>query len=336
MSVDATALQTAAQAAGRQSDWGQASTWIWEGLQSHWRVMGPPEGKPLVLLHGFGASSEHWRFNAAPLAAEGYRVYGIDLIGFGRSEQPGHHHRRPVDNRLWARQVCGFLEQVVQATAAQQAVLVGNSLGGLTALTAAVLRPDLVAGIAAAPLPDPALMQPIPLRRSRFWRRLRRPFVVTAMRLLPLGVLVPLISRTSLIRIGLQGAYQRSIRHDHDLHHLIASPARRASAARALRAMSIGMALRPRGATAPALLEQLAALPQRIPLLLVWGRQDRFVPLMLGERLQQAHPWLELEVIDNSGHCPHDETPEAFHQVILRWLDRNLDSTHPLTTKRGA
>ena len=299
-------------------------------------MQGPPEGTALVLLHGFGASSDHWRFNADPLAAAGYRVYGLDLIGFGRSDQPGHQRRRPIDNRLWARQLSAFLEQVVQASPQRPAVLVGNSLGGLTALTAAVLRPELVAGVAAAPLPDPALMQPIPPRRSRFWRRLRRPFVVAAMRLLPLGLLVPLISRTALIRLGLQGAYHRSIRHDRELHQLIAAPARRPTAARALRAMSIGMALRPRGATAPALLERLAAAPEQIPLLLLWGRQDRFVPLMLGERLQQQHQWLELHVIDNSGHCPHDETPDAFHQAILSWLDRNLDSKRPLQTKRGA
>ena len=90
--------------------------------------------------------------------------------------------------------------------------------------------------------------------------------------LLPLDLLVPLISRTALIRLGLQGAYHRSIRHDRDLHQLIAAPARRRTASRALRAMSIGMALRPRGATAPALMERLAALPQSIPLLLLWGR----------------------------------------------------------------
>ena len=297
---------------------------------------GPSAGQPLVLLHGFGASSDHWRHNAVPLAAAGFRVYGLDLIGFGRSAQPGHRRQRPLDNRLWARQLCAFLEEVVQADSQRPAVLVGNSLGGLTALTAAVLRPELVAAVAAAPLPDPALMQPIPRRRPRFWRRLRRPFVVTAMRLLPLGLLVPLISRTALIRLGLQGAYHRSIRHDRELHQIVAAPARRPTAAQALRAMSIGMALRPRGATAPALLERLAALPQTIPLLLLWGRQDKFVPLLIGERLQQQHLWLELQVIDNSGHCPHDETPDAFHQVILSWLDRNLDSTRPLQTKRGA
>lgn len=334
--MDATALQPASRAGGRHADWGVSATWFWQGLTTHWRVEGPEQGQALVLLHGFGASSEHWRHNVARLASAGYRVFALDLIGFGRSSQPGYTRRQPIDNRLWARQLCAFLEQVVGATPARPAVVVGNSLGGLTALTGAVLRPDLVAAVAAAPLPDPALMQPIPLRRPRLWRRLRRPLVVAVMRLLPLELLVPLISRTPLIRLGLQGAYRRSIRHDTELHQLVAAPARRSSAARALRAMSIGMALRPRGATAPALLERLALLSRPNPLLLLWGRQDRFIPLQIGERLQQRHPWLELQVIDNCGHCPHDESPEAFDQVLLSWLDRNLDSTRPLQTKRGA
>ena len=99
--------------------------------------------------------------------------------------------------------------------------------------------------------------------------------------------------------------------------------------------MSLGMANRPRGATAPALLEQL-----RVPMLLIWGRQDRFVPLAIGESVAASHPALELRVLDRCGHCPHDEAPDRFLAVLLPWLDRNLggpdrqgttsgDETHP-------
>ena len=286
----------------------------------------------MVLLHGFGASSSHWRHNAAPLTKAGYRVYGLDLIGFGRSEQPGLHPHIRLDNRLWARQLAAFLEQVVQ----QPAVLVGNSLGGLTALTTAVFRPEWVTAVVAAPLPDPALMQPLPRRQPRRLRQLKRHTVGLLCRLLPLELIVPLISRTALLRMGLQGAYCRSIRSDRELHQLIASPARRRTAARSLRAMSVGMALRPRGATAPELLQRLAGHDQPVPLLLLWGRQDRFVPLIIGEKLQQQHSWLKLRVLEESGHCPHDESPEHFHQELLRWLDRNLGRTSELDAKQRA
>ena len=77
----------------------------------------------------------------------------------------------------------------------------------------------------------------------------------------------------------------------------------------------------PRGATAPALLNQLNG---RSPLLLLWGRQDRFVPLSIGTATAARYPWLNLEILENCGHCPHDERPEALLSILLPWLDRNL------------
>jgi pimeloyl-ACP methyl ester carboxylesterase len=155
--------------------------------------------------------------------------------------------------------------------------------------------------------------------------------VVGLLRLLPLELIVPLISRTPLLRAGLQGAYRHSVASDRELLQLIAAPARRSTAARSLRAMSIGMALRPRGATAPALLGQLNG---RLPLLLVWGRQDRFVPLAIGQTTANRHPWLSLRVIDGTGHCPHDETPDDFLQAVLPWLDRSLGESSPATDEQ--
>ena len=268
------------------------------------------------MLHGFGAASGHWRHTAPQLAQAGWRVFSLDLLGFGASDQPA----RRLDNRVWALQVNAFLQQVVQ----QPAVLIGNSLGGLSALTAAVLQPHRVRAVVAAPLPDPALVQPIKARRSPWQRRWQRWLTTLALRLLPLELLVPLIARTPLLRLGLQGAYQQSIRDDRDLLQLIARPARRRTAARALRGMSLGMALRPRGATAPALLQRLQA-----PLLLVWGRQDRFVPLSIGRAISTAHPSVDLAVIENCGHCPHDEQPERLLELVLPWLDRNLGVCRP-------
>ncbi|AII48756.1 alpha/beta hydrolase [Synechococcus sp. KORDI-52] len=278
-------------------------------------------------MHGFGAASGHWRHCGPQLAAQGWRVYSLDLLGFGQSAQPA----RPMDNRLWGQQVCTFLDQVVQGPA----VVIGNSLGGLTALTAAVLAPERVQAVVAAPLPDPALIQPLPKRRAPWRRRWQRRLLWVVLHLLPLELVVPLIARTGLLKAGLQGAYCRSIQSDQELLQLMARPARRPTAAQALRGMSLGMALRPRGATAPALLEQL-----RAPMLLIWGREDRFVPLGIGESVAATHPQLELRVLEHCGHCPHDEATDCFLAVVLPWLDRNLggpdrqgttsgDETHP-------
>ena len=259
-------------AAVQTAEWGVQSTWQWRGWPCHWRVSGPEGGPALLLLHGFGAASGHWRHCAPRLADQGWRVYSLDLLGFGQSAQPA----RPMDNRLWALQVCAFLDQVVQ----EPAVVIGNSLGGLTALTAAVLAPKRVRAVVAAPLPDPALIQPLPKRRAPWRRRWQRRLLALVLHVLPLELVVPLIARTGLLKAGLQGAYWHSIQSDPELLQLIARPARRPTAARALRGMSLGMANRPRGATAPALLEQL-----RVPMLLIWGRQDRLCPWPSG------NPW---------------------------------------------
>ena len=296
------------------ADWGVHAQWRWQGLSCHWRVVGDPAHPPLLLLHGFATGSGHWRGNAQAIAAAGWRVYGLDLVGFGASSQPALW----LDNRLWARQVQGFLEEVVQGPA----VVVGHSLGGLVALSAGVFFPSWVRAVVAAPLPDPTLvtarpsLPPSRAPRRRPWRRrLKRWLVILLCRLLPLELIVPLLAHSPLLDLGIQSAYAKAVIGDQELHRLIAKPARRPGAVRSLRAMSIAMALRPHGATAPALLQRLGC-----PLLLVWGRRDQLVPLQVADQVRRLRPELPLVVLDHGGHCPHDEVPEAFNGVLLTWL----------------
>eukprot|EP00966_Prymnesium_polylepis_P018167 419084-Prymnesium_polylepis.1 len=58
------------------------------GLKVHYYAAGPEDAQPFLLIHGFGASHFHWRRNINVLAAAGYRVYAIDLVGFGLSSKP--------------------------------------------------------------------------------------------------------------------------------------------------------------------------------------------------------------------------------------------------------
>ncbi|MEB3166522.1 MAG: alpha/beta fold hydrolase [Cyanobacteriota bacterium] len=284
-------------------------------------MLGDPLQPALVLLHGFGAGSGHWRSNAAALARAGWCVYGLDLLGFGASAQPPLR----LDNRLWARQLEAFLVQVVL----QPAVVVGHSLGGLVALTAAVFHPRWIRAVVAAPLPDPALLMARhrgsgPPRRRPWRRRLRRLTIGSLCRLLPLELIVPLLAHSPLLDLGIQSAYLEPVIGDRELHRVIARPARRPGAVRALRAMSIAMALRPHHATAPALLQRLER-----PLLLLWGRQDRLVPVEVAAACRGLRPDLSLELVDGAGHCPHDESPEAFHALVLDWLAARLGGAPP-------
>jgi pimeloyl-ACP methyl ester carboxylesterase len=57
-----------------------------------------------------------------------------------------------------------------------------------------------------------------------------------------------------------------------------------------------------------------------IPTSIVWGRQDRLVPLECGERYQKAIPGSQLVVIDNCGHAPQVEKPEEFLNIAMDFL----------------
>ncbi len=58
----------------------------------------------------------------------------------------------------------------------------------------------------------------------------------------------------------------------------------------------------------------------RVPTLIVWGREDRVVPLECGERYQQAIPGSQLTLIDQCGHYPHLEKPDEFSRRVCEFL----------------
>ena len=83
----------------------------------------------ILLIHGFGSSSYHWRDNM-PALSEKYDIYAIDLIGFGTSVKPTILN---YTVSLWSEQVTEFIDRVIQ----KPCIIVGNSLGGYIALYAA-------------------------------------------------------------------------------------------------------------------------------------------------------------------------------------------------------
>ena len=81
-------------------EWGESKICFYKNLRVHFRVTGKESNSPIVLIHGFGASSDHWRNNAEIFASEGFRVYGIDLIGFGRSDQNLEGKIKHLNNQI--------------------------------------------------------------------------------------------------------------------------------------------------------------------------------------------------------------------------------------------
>jgi len=68
-----------------------------------------------------------------------------------------------------------------------------------------------------------------------------------------------------------------------------------------------------------------AILPTlQIPMLLIWGNKDRFVPPILANQFAQYNEKLQLLNLEDVGHCPHDECPEQVNKAILAWMDKSL------------
>ncbi|MEM8546417.1 MAG: alpha/beta fold hydrolase, partial [Cyanobacteria bacterium P01_H01_bin.119] len=139
--------------------------WDWRGQAIHYVKAGRsrPDYPPLLLIHGFGASTDHWRKNIAGLQRE-FEVYAIDLLGFGRSAKPDWQY----SGTLWRDQLADFVQTVI----GQPAVVVGNSLGGYAALCLGADVAGAVAGVgllnSAGPFSED---RPASEQRSNPWRQ---------------------------------------------------------------------------------------------------------------------------------------------------------------------
>ncbi len=311
-------------------DWGKSKYCFFNDLRVHYRVTGEESNPPIVLIHGFGASSDHWRNNAEIFAAEGFRIYGIDLIGFGKSEQNLKGKINHLDNQFWSNQLVSFLDEIVEIKKNGKVILIGNSLGALTAITTLSQRPELIKTLIAAPLPEPIFINPIQPLFPNWLKKLKTFIIKLFFNLFPLKALVYLISRTKLITFGLQSAYFRSILNDNLLKRIVTDPAKRPNSYKALRAMCIGMSNRPNPTKGPSIISKIQNIPNRPPILLIWGSEDKLIPIFLAKKLIKLHPWLKLIVINDAGHCLHDELPNHFNKIVLKWLENLKTSKQPI------
>ena len=106
--------------------------WNWRGYKINYIESGSSKNPPLFLIHGFGASAFHWRYNI-PALSEKYHVFAFDMLGFGLSDKPIITY----SSELWRDQALDFIENVIKSVNNKACVIAGNSLGGFTALYAA-------------------------------------------------------------------------------------------------------------------------------------------------------------------------------------------------------
>ena len=302
------------------SEYKDSNYWNWNGFSIAWYVENENNNNiPLILLHGFGASKNHWRKNISTFANYGYAVYSLDLLGFGESDQPGINQIDRLDNGIWCDQVTDFINEIIRPINKKKVVIIGNSLGGLIALTCAVFTPEEISGIILSPLPDPVSLNFNKSIEKSHFDDLKINILKLLIRLIPIEFILFLINRLGFIPFFLKNAYFKNESIDKDLIHIIKKPSKRSTAARTLRAMCIGMTTRSNKLKSSFLLKIMNE-NRKVPLLLIWGEKDNFIPLFYGKRIPKLYPWVELKVVANSGHCVHDEDHNIFNNLSNNWI----------------
>jgi len=249
-------------------------------------------GSAVVLIHGFGSSIYTWK-DVIPALAARHDTIALDLPGFGESD-------RPADLSLEAlpRAVIGLMDRL----GIERAALVGNSMGGATAAIVAAMAPLRVSRLvlldAAGFNMDPEAM-PGTVRVTMSWAA-------------PVLGLLPgkrLVVERSLRQVFHDDAFVTPERVSEYL-----APVQRPGTFAALRSLGASLGERPEAVAAA--LGGISALT-----LVIWGGDDRWIPLADADRFVTAIAGARKVVIPACGHVPQEEKPAQVAQLLLEFLD---------------
>lgn len=289
---------------------GHQRDWVWRGWQIRYSYLRAvdrnSDAPPLIFIHGFGASIEHWRYNL-PVLSQNYPVYALDLLGFGGSRKANTNY----NVELWVELVRDFCQTFINTPV----ILIGNSIGSLVCLTAADNYPDMVKGIVMLSLPDVSVREDI-LPRSI------RPLVTTLENLVASPFLIKnllkILRQPLVIRRWAKIAYENEKAIDDELVAILSSPAFDRGAEKTLYALSQNIRKTDFSKPVDEMLPRI-----NIPMLLIWGIKDKMVPPTLAPKFAKLNPLLKSISLENVGHCPHDECPDLFNSLLLDWLSKH-------------
>jgi pimeloyl-ACP methyl ester carboxylesterase len=260
-----------------------------DGVQVHYQEVGPADAPVMVLIHGFASSTLVWSKVLLTLAGAGYRVIAPDMLGYGYSGKP---RRADYTIASQARMIASLLTSLN----VKNASLVGSSYGAAVAATVALDYPEKVERlvlVGAVTNNEPTRFLVMRLFRSPLIGDIVSPLLLGSRRLL----------RRRMKRVYDRHAWVLDEKRV-DARHL---PLRAANTHRAiLRTVRKWDAER---------ISQDAHLI-RHPTLILWGENDREVPLQNGESLHQQIQDSQLIIFRECGHLPHEEFPVEFAQVV--------------------
>ncbi|PXF49826.1 Pimeloyl-[acyl-carrier protein] methyl ester esterase [Gracilariopsis chorda] len=209
--------------------------WNFRGFTLEYAVSGvSPEidnSAVLILVHGFGANCRHWRHNLAPLASNNFRVFALDLIGFGMGDKPIPGEKDAQGKTVeytfdyWTEQLYTFITQVVRPKA--PVFLMANSIGAMVTMQLSAQHPSLSA---ANVFISPSLRQ-LNVRKRSWLQDITAPLLMQLLAYRPLGsFFLKSLARPKQLSSVLMEAYEVYEAVDNELIDIIAKPAGTAGA----------------------------------------------------------------------------------------------------------
>jgi len=298
--------------------------WNWKNYRIAWQVEKKEEESKnpkmaIVLIHGFGACKDHWRFNQKNISSI-MPCYALDLVGFGESSQPNSkllYEKKALNNfnycfDNWSEQVFDFCNEIVK----KPVLLIGNSIGGVIALITSNKLSNKCLGVILIDCAQRTMDDKRLLEQSLLMRFLR-PVIKTLVRQRFLSSnLFKNAANPTFIEKVLKIAYPSGNNIDDELINILFKPTQRKGAPEAFR----GFINLFDDYLAPDLLKNFQK-----PVHLIWGEKDPWEPVKEAEKWFKAFECIKtFEVIQNAGHCPHDEMPEKVNPILVKLIQEAI------------
>lgn len=268
------------------------------GVEAHYRDEGNPNGKPIVLVHGFSASLHTWEKWVALLGGE-YRMVSVDLPGHGLT-------RTPKGYKPTIEGYADFVDAFMEKLSIPKATVVGSSMGGNTGWMLALRHPGRVENLV--------------LVGASGWIETAQedagePMVFKLLRTPVIGPMMSNLDNTQLVRGGLNATFVNQALVDDKMVARYVDMARAPNHRPVLLAITLN-----RDERAAATKEKLAAITA--PTLILHGDKDNLVPVEGARLFDAAIPKSDAVIYENIGHVPQEEIPERSAADLRAFLHR--------------
>lgn len=275
---------------------GKAHFFPWKQGRVFYKTAGIEDsGVPLLFIHGVGAgaSSFMWRKNFDDLAQD-FRVYALDLLGFGFSDKPAN---APYSADLYVELIADFIREV----SGPPVNIIASSLGAAYAIRVADEHPELIAGLTLnAPTGADTPSNRPGMAGATFYGLLQSPVLGTSF----YNVMA---SERSIREYARKHLFYDQKRITDRLVANLYATSHQPGAQHAIAAFLSGyLNIDTRAA--------FSRLKQRV--VLVWGKQDTVTPFEIGLRLLALNPRARLEVLDYCRMMPEQEHPDRFNDLV--------------------